>query len=426
MLLRNFISYFIYGIKNKKLNIFSLIINLLILGIAIVGIYPQLVDVFENGTTSGIWVTIVAVLAILFDLFWQIFSYINEFREYFSKEYNEESTVTDVDFRDFITDPDEIIETVNGKTFCYSETICKTLRTSDYFKFTIYKDASKKTDNYIRNNFSYLFPFLCKHYQDSNNNSKLFSNDKKLCLTGNIAQRDENVHLCKGSYYNTYLTNKIFLQKLISNDSVDIYPVYGYSNRLLKLPFEYFSNEIGVSTLAITLDGYLFLQEQGTHTDSSAGFIVPSGSGSADWQDYIKNRKRNLTLEGIISYSTIRELTEETGYKKYNPRQIVGKNKILGFFRWLDYGGKPEFVSLSKINKNRDDIHPQSSEQKPLNNEYCFKVIDNNGSIDYQELNRCLTIMSKANCSLPLYVNLLMLKSYITDHQDEFEQFCRQ
>ena len=427
MTVKNFLSYFRYGIKNKKIHFFSLCINFVILATAIIGIAPQFFELLTNKSTS-IWVTIFACLLIILDLVWQIISIVHELNEYFHKEYNCEVTIETTDFTPFVSVPDSKIISVHRGTFCYRKDICEALRTSNDFKYSIYSDASKKTDDYIRDHFSYLFPFLCKHYRDSQNDKKLFTNDSKLCLSGDISKNDDYVHLCRGSYYNTYLTNKIFLKKLVPNDSVDIMPIHGYSNRFMILPFDYFSNEIGVSTLAITLDGYLFFQEQGSQSDSSPDLIVPSGSGSADWQDYVKSKKNRITtFEGIISYSTMRELSEETGYKKHDPLQIVKKNKIIGFFRWMDYGGKPEFVSLSLINLKRDDIHPQRSEQKALNTDkYCFQVINRDGSFNDDELNRCFSTMNDDRCSLPLYVNLHFLKMFIEDSRPEFESFCKQ
>lgn len=68
-----------------------------------------------------------------------------------------------------------------------------------------------------------------------------------------------------------------------------------------------------MSTIAITSDGFMFFQVQGTHSDSSPGLIVPSGSGSADWNDY--KRSSHNHLKEIIDYATVRELLEETGLK---------------------------------------------------------------------------------------------------------------
>ncbi len=415
--IRNFINYLLYGFKNGQLHIVSLGIDLVILGIAI---YEFNSEFGEYLNTKPFWV--IAAL-FLMNVVWQFISIAKDFKEYFFKEYSNENTEQNVDFQNYCSN-DEKVETISKGSFSYNEKVCEKLRNNDDFKCVIYKSASKKVDNYIKNIFPCLLPFISKHYNDSQANRKLFTNDKKLCLYGQITMKDDKVHLCKGSYYNTYLTNKIFLKSLISNEASDIYPMHGYSNRKVKLPYEYFSNEIGVSTVAITLDGYLFLQLQGTHADASAGLVVPSGSGSADWKDYTRNRKITSNLEEIISYSTKRELAEETGSQNRNPDKIVCKNKVIGFFRWLDLGGKPEFVSLSILNKNRDDIIPQNSEQQPLSMDYCFKIVTKENTIDDAELEKCWKIMENSKCSLPLYVNLKMLKLYIENNKEDFERFC--
>ena len=417
--LRNFANYLAYGWKNGQFNIFSFVIDLIILILAIYEFNSELNEYLSTKPILSI------IVLFLFNIVWQGVSISKDFVQYFSKQYSNEYVEQNVDFTEFVSGNNEIIETINKNSYSYNEEICEKLSQNNEFRCTNYKAASKKVDDYIRSNFLYLLPFINKHYKDSQANNKLFTNDPKLCLYGELTVKDDNVHLCKGFYYNTYLTNKIFLKSLISNDTSDVYPIHGCSNRKVKLPFEYFSNEIGVSTLAITLDGYLFLQVQGTHADSSAGLIVPSGSGSADWQDYTKNRRKNIdSLEEIISYATKRELAEETGNQQKDPDQIVSKSKIIGFFRWLNFGGKPEFVSLSILNQNRDDIKPQSSEQQPISDSYCFKIITKKNSIDYDELDKCWKIMDRPNCSLPLYVNLKMLKHYIENHEEEFKHFC--
>lgn len=407
MQFKNLISYIIYGFKNHKLHLLSFIINSILLLYAILEYRER---IFYTSNEHDIYILLVIFLL---NFIWQLYGTISDFILYFHNKLYSEIDIEETNYEKFISS-DECIEKISTLgVISYNSNLCVQIREKT-FKCLNNKTATKKVNSYIKTYFDFLFPFLYNHFKNITFNRKAFRNDAKLCLSGKIIY-GRPVNLCKGYYYNTYLTNKIFSKALFVDYSPIIYPPYCSIYQAISLPFEYFSNEIGVSTLAITSDGYLFFQQQGNGADNSPGLIVPSGSGSADWKDY--NPK--YTLDEIISVATKRELSEETGYGNKHVNDIIIKNKVLGMFRWLNLGGKPEFVSITLMRISINDIHPLHNEQHfHLHNNFCFRIINKN-CIDNAELEKCWEIMNNAQCSIPLYMNLKILKEYIENEKNK-------
>lgn len=409
MKIQNCINYLKYIFKFNVSHVISLSINFGILSFAI---YNFFTDLLTNR------ISIILFVLPLLDIIWQCYGYFSDFKSFFFKKYQISGNEIDIDYSRMLTNGDWQIEKTPVGVVAYDNTISYEIRNNS-FNSTIDEKALKKVESYIKLNFDALLPFLYIHYKDVIRDGKKFTNDKKLCLAGKVA-KGENVRLYKGCYYNTYLTNKIFTTKLFSDEAPDIYPPYGCQNNCLRLPYEYFSNEIGVSTLAITADGYLFFQRQGSHADSSTGLIVPSGSGSADWGDY----QDGCNLNEIITFATNRELSEEIGYTGKKANRITIKSKIIGMFRWMNFGAKPEFVSLSLISILLNEIEPQKSEQKShILDDDIFKILNPDGTINDTVLAKCWQVMCSKQCSVPLYMNLKFLKQYITDERDDFYSF---
>lgn len=407
--MKNRFSYFKFIFKYNKISLISLSINLLILIYALI---VFLCDAFSH------FYIIILILPFI-DILWQCYSLSSDFKHHFFCKYQTSKNELNVNYSDFV-DNSNHIEKISNNTVSYNFNMCNLIRKND-FPCIIDDQATLKVNSYIKTNYDILFPFLYKHFKDIMKSGINFTNDKKLCLVDEIIP-GRKVRFCKGSYYNTYLTNKIFTQKLISDDAPDIYPPYGCQNNNVRLPYEFFSNEIGVSTLAITSDGYLFFQRQGTKADNSPGLLVPSGSGSADWKDYHKRDQ----FKDTISRATKRELSEETGYGGKHPDRIIKSSKVIGMFRWLNLGGKPEFVSITLMRIPLNEIHPQKSEQKSIINEMDrFMIKKSDGSIDSSELENCWNIMDKTECSIPLYMNLKILKQYIEENINDFSNFIQ-
>lgn len=102
------------------------------------------------------------------------------------------------------------------------------------------------------------------------------------------------------------------------------------------------ANAVGVSTIAVTVDGAVLLVRQSRRNSDSIGLLAPSGSGSLEPRDWSSDQ----TLEQLVCAGAEREMCEES---LVLPSEIVESHAI-GWGRWLERGGKPEFFCVSLLN----------------------------------------------------------------------------
>ena len=127
---------------------------------------------------------------------------------------------------------------------------------------------------------------------------------------------------------------------------------YGEGGRLLPLSESRLANAIGVSTLALTKDRRLVLAWQQPEGEAGpGGLAAPAGSGSVDLVD-VDDIPPGAKLTDFISSAMRRELMEES---HLSPSHL-GKTRVLGYFRWLNRGGKPEYVGLTELTVSSDDL----------------------------------------------------------------------
>ena len=122
--------------------------------------------------------------------------------------------------------------------------------------------------------------------------------------------------------------------------------------RLIPLSATELGNQVGVSTVALTSDGWMLLVHQGVASRSSAGLVAPSGSGSLEPLD-IEGRDR---LTDVIAAGMERELREELGLVSAAMREVRIETTVLGYGRWLEKGAKPEFYGVSRIHAAMRDL----------------------------------------------------------------------
>lgn len=112
--------------------------------------------------------------------------------------------------------------------------------------------------------------------------------------------------------------------------------------RLVPLASSPLANIIGVSTLAISEDQQVLVLDQSNANHASGGLTAPSGSGSLEPQDW---DPADTSLAGVMMRGANRELIEETGI----PADLILSSHLVGFGRWLERGGKPEFFGVTLL-----------------------------------------------------------------------------
>jgi 8-oxo-dGTP pyrophosphatase MutT (NUDIX family) len=121
------------------------------------------------------------------------------------------------------------------------------------------------------------------------------------------------------------------------------------------------SNVIGVSTLIVSKDNFVYLTQQSSQNIQSAGLVAPSGSGSVDFADLGKIGSEG-TLIDLVKYAARRESLEEGGLPLDVSEQF---NQVpLGFARMLHVGAKPEFFCFGKVQLKISEINGRRAYSK--------------------------------------------------------------
>lgn len=185
-------------------------------------------------------------------------------------------------------------------------------------------------------------------------NGKLVRQDEDLTLDNLV--NGEPVALSLTDYFSTVCSNYLTGWRVVDRRSetplVDGVELFIRDGNLLPLRKDQQANVIGVSTLAFTDDGKLVLITQGSTSPSSPGLLAPAGSGSVDLQDIRRSRSKDRSLVTFIACAMQRELVEEANVSY---REIEW-TEVLGYFRWLNKGGKPEYVGVTKLKLTSDQL----------------------------------------------------------------------
>jgi hypothetical protein len=301
------------------------------------------------------------------------------------------------------------------------------LRANDV-KLVLKRSHTKKVNRHIKTNLPILKPFFEFTYYHSKMNNQLFFNDHLLSLASDPSVNKQTLDIYKGNYYQYFLTNSISTGAIFrESDEINIfdvrqfYPcVYDKGNHqfvLNPLSTSIFSNTIGASTIAITKDHHIVIRRQGSKNMQSRGLLAPTGSGSIRFKDL-----KNESLFETITSAMQRELLEENPVldRKINVN-TMGESIILGYFRWLKLGGKPEFVGLTFLNV---DYHELSINEEELKiNEHSSTCL----VYEIQDLDDLIKViddwLNLEDLSIPLWVNLICLKQFIIENPEKLKVF---
>ena len=214
--------------------------------------------------------------------------------------------------------------------------------------------------------------------------SKRTTNDKKFRIDSELKKGIFAIKLSKLRYYDGLVTNEAFRRSInirpkgstrpgkLQVDLRQYFPVTtevvnGSSQLCLtRLNTKSVAGHVGISTLVISKDNYPILFEQSDTNELMAGKLVACGSGSVDYSDI--SRARTNSFLDVIKFSMAREFAEEGSQLKFYFRSnniikdIADNTMVIGYFRWIDRCGKPEFIGVTRSNKTKDEIEADKKE----------------------------------------------------------------
>lgn len=109
------------------------------------------------------------------------------------------------------------------------------------------------------------------------------------------------------------------------------------------------ANPIGANTLAITSDYKMLIVKQDDGAHVNPGKLMPSGSGSASWHDYIDIDAE--TLQDIVKHGAEYKLRNECNI----PESCSLSTHILGMAR-VPIGMKPDFYCFTMLDMTWDEL----------------------------------------------------------------------
>ncbi|MBE5757036.1 MAG: hypothetical protein E7342_04460 [Clostridiales bacterium] len=236
------------------------------------------------------------------------------------------------------------------------------------------------------------------------NQGKNIFNANLVGLKSDLSTLNTEITVEKTDYFSNITSNDLIYYQITSKDSYNLYDgkkiTLDNKGRLLDIENSPASNILGASTIAITTDGYLLVNQQNGKNDVNEGCYVPTGSGSVDFNDLnyklVGEDKKHLLLDQKIVENEIEDylngVKNETDFKnfykkplpsiKYNfvkdsindfssliiramERELMEESHltekdilgsfIYGYIRLLNRGGKPDFFGITFLNLTKDE-----------------------------------------------------------------------
>ena len=225
-----------------------------------------------------------------------------------------------------------------------------------------------------------LRPYLLKVI----NERKPSFNEAKVRLATDLTPQsfggEELLVIQKTDYFKGRLTNESihrrFMERTASGELVPAYRMLGLlvdCDGLVPLSRSSLSNHIGVTSLLITADNHLVLQLQGSANLIDPRYLALGGSGSVDWDDYLREfelageNNGDPTLGGLIIHAVEREIREETCAPQNGMKTI-----LVGYARYLHRGGKPEFFGITVTSSKFCELRVRPAEKSKFVDELMF------------------------------------------------------
>ena len=179
--------------------------------------------------------------------------------------------------------------------------------------------------------------------------------------------KSDEITMSPTNYFDFICSNELFRYKVSDRKNPRELKTLGelglldYENKFFDLSGSRLANVVGVSIVALTKDGYLILTRQTSYNSVNADLLLSTGSGSLDLRDVKACSPKNLPKRGedlkldlgqLIEQGMLREMEEESGISKTH----CTDTQIVGYSRWLDRGGKPEFYGFTVLNLDYEEV----------------------------------------------------------------------
>ena len=109
------------------------------------------------------------------------------------------------------------------------------------------------------------------------------------------------------------------------------------------------ANPIGANTIAVTADNKMLIARQDEHAHVNPGRLMPSGSGTASWHDYVDIDAK--VLQDIIKHCAEYKLRLECSL----PSACELDSHVLGMCR-VPIGMKPDFFCWTQLSMTADEL----------------------------------------------------------------------
>ncbi|NIH86593.1 hypothetical protein [Amycolatopsis granulosa] len=170
------------------------------------------------------------------------------------------------------------------------------------------------------------------------------------------------VRLQRTRFFDAQCSNELATLRIARRDTDQVFDLRRHlmvdtAGRLRTLAESRLADIVGVSTVAVTTDGFVLVVLQSHRNSASQSLLAPSGSGSLEPRDL------GGDLHEVVRAGMERELCEETGVG----RDEIRRTTVVGFARWMDRGAKPEFFGLTELSVGKQDLlgrRPSRSERQ--------------------------------------------------------------
>lgn len=424
--LRMWIDYLKYLFFLQQTETVRLLLSIVIFVLSLYLLEHELVSKFRD--SHGDEAISLIIILVIIKFIWEAYATQSEVRSYF---HIQRSILRNNLTKPFVQPGPkekeigfEAVEIPGNKSdlIFVSEKINRFIQTN-HLTITLSDFKQKQITKYIQKHREILLQYLNHFFFNSLYHNRQFTNDKKLCLSKDIRIDSKHVICHTGGYYDSFVTNQVSGTTLVIKDKVHttittehIFPSKTDetgTHYLSDIASSQMNDHLGCSTIGFTKDNYIILWVQSSTAQFSKDYVIPTGSGSSNYSDLIKH-----SLQKTIINTMERELMEESSPDK-SVSNNLNETLILGFYRWVTRGGKPEFTGITKLPGNADQYKPNPSGVRT----------DKHSSLKFrvetiEDLPRVIEVIkAKHQISTPLYMCLYQLEKMYKNQRGELKQF---